>query len=102
MKIAIVLLLITAAAFAQIPTASTAACGPDGVSVKVKLDESQHTLTERDPGMAQVYSFQDAGTSIGIGYPTVKMAMDGKWVGASRLTSYFSVPVEPRESTIGA
>jgi hypothetical protein len=98
MKIALVLLLLTAAAFAQVvPTASTAACGHDTVSFKVKTDESQHTLTDPEPGKARVYFVQDAGTTIGLAYPTVKMGMDGQWVGANRLNSYFSVSVEPGE-----
>jgi hypothetical protein len=98
MKIAVVLLLVTAAAFAQVvPTASTAPCGHDTVSFKVKTDQSQHTLTDPEPGKARVYFVQDAGTTIGLAYPTVKMGMDGQWVGANRLNSYFSLSVEPGE-----
>jgi len=97
MKIAFFLLLFTATAFAQVPTASTAACGPDSATFKVKPDQSQHTLTEPEPGKARVYFVQDAGTSLGLGYPTVKLGMDGQWVGANRLNSYFSVSVEPGE-----
>ncbi len=98
MRIALVTLLFAASAFAQVPpTASTAACGPENVSFKVKLDESQHTLAQPDPGKARVYFFQDAGTSHTLGYPTVKLAMDGAWVGANHGNSYFSVSVEPGE-----
>ncbi len=96
MRIALVTLLLAASAFAQVPpAASTAACGPENVSFKVKLDESQHTLAQPDPGKARVYFFQDAGTSHTLGYPTVKIAMDGAWVGANHGNSYFSVSVEP-------
>jgi hypothetical protein len=98
MKIALVTLLLTASAFAQAPSAaSTAACGPETVSFKVKLDKSQHTLAQPEPGKARVYFFGDAGTSVTLGYPTVKVAMDGAWLGANHGNSYFSVSVEPGE-----
>jgi hypothetical protein len=98
MRIALVTLLLAASAFAQVPpTASTAACGPENVSFKVKLDESQHTLAQPDPGKARVYFIHDAGTGGTLGYPTVKVAMDGAWVGANHGESYFSVSAEPGE-----
>jgi hypothetical protein len=98
MRIALVTLLFAASAFPQVPpSASTATCGPENVSFKVKLDESQHTLAQPDPGKARVYFFQDAGTSHTLGYPTVKLAIDGAWVGANHGNSYFSVSVEPGE-----
>jgi hypothetical protein len=98
MRFALVTLLFVATAFAQVPPApSTAACGPENVSFKVKLDESQHTLAQPDPGRARVYFFHDAGTGVTLGYPTVKLAMDGAWLGANHGNSYFSVSVEPGE-----
>ena len=98
MKTALVMLLIAVPAFAQVvPAPSTAACGLDSVSFKVKTDQSQHTLTQPDPEKARVYFIQDAGTSMGLGYPTVKLGLDGKWVGANRLNSYFSLSVDPGE-----
>lgn len=97
MKIVLITLLLTASAFAQIPPASTAACGHDNVSFKVKLDDSQHMLAQPDPGKARVYFIQDAGTPFTFGYPTMKLALDGAWVGANHGNSYFSVPVEPGE-----
>ena len=88
-------MLFAVSAFAQVPSAaSTAACGPEKISFKVKLDESQHTLAQPDPGKARVYFLHDAGTSQTIGYPTVKIAMDGAWLGANHGNSYFSVSVE--------
>jgi hypothetical protein len=98
MKVALIALLFAAPAFAQAPpAASTVACGPENVSFKVKLDDSQHTLVQPDPGKALVYFLQDAGTGITLGYPTVKLAIDGAWVGANHGNSYFSVSVEPGE-----
>jgi hypothetical protein len=98
MKVALVAVLLAASAFAQTPsTAPTPACGPANASFKVKLDESHHMLEDHDPGKARVYFFQDAGTNYTLGYPTVKVAIDGAWAGANHGNSYFSVSVEPGE-----
>jgi hypothetical protein len=98
MRFILLVMLFAASASAQVPpVASTAACGHENVSFKVKLDESQHTLAQPDPGKARVYFVHDAGTSITLGYPTVKLAVDGAWVGANHGNSYFSVSVEPGE-----
>ncbi len=94
----VVVMLFAASAFAQAPpAASPAACGPESVSFKVKLDHSQHALAQPEPGKARVYFIHDAGTSASLGYPTVKMAMDGAWVGANHGNSYFALSVEPGE-----
>ena len=98
MRFIVLAMLFAASASAQAPpVASPSACGHENVSFKVKLDESQHTLAQPDPGKARVYFVHDAGTSITLGYPTVKLAMDGAWVGANHGNSYFSVSVEPGE-----
>ncbi|MGA7294786.1 MAG: DUF2846 domain-containing protein [Terriglobales bacterium] len=98
MKFALVTVLFVASAFAQAPPASSpAACGPANVSFRVKLEGSQPTLAQPDPGKARVYFFHDAGTGVTLGYPTIKLAMDGAWVGANHGNSYFSVSVEPGE-----
>ena len=103
MKVFALVMLFAASAFAQSPSdASTAACGPENVSFKVKLDESPHALTPPDQGKARVYFFHDAGTGSTIGYPTVKLAMDGAWVGANHGNSYFSLSVEPGEHHVCA
>jgi Protein of unknown function (DUF2846) len=101
MRIAVFVLFFAASAFAQVPpVASTAACGHENVSFKVKLDESPHTLAQPDPGKARVYFFHDAGTNSTVGYPTVKLAIDGTWVGANHGNSYFPVSVEPGEHRV--
>jgi len=91
-------MLLTSSALAQIaPPGPTVACGHEYVSFKVRRDESQHTLAPPDPGKARVYFIHDAGTSWTRGYPTVKIAVDGTWVGANHGNSYFSVSVDPGE-----
>jgi uncharacterized protein DUF2846 len=98
MRMIIIVFLLAASAFAQVlPVASTAACGHGNVSFKVKLEDPPHTLTQPDPGKARVYFFHDAGTNSTLGYPTVKLALDGAWVGANHGNSYFSVSVDPGE-----
>lgn len=98
MKIAFVTILLAASAFAQaVPPAPTAACGPGNVDFKVKLDESQHTVAQPEPGKALVYFFSDAGTTNTLGYPTEKLAIDGAWAGANHGNSHFSAAVEPGE-----
>jgi hypothetical protein len=98
MKVALIALLFAASAFAQAPIDSAAsACGPDRVDFKVKLDKSQHAPAQPVPGKALVYFIHDAGTEELLAYPTTKMGMDGRWLGANHGDSYFYVSVEPGE-----
>jgi hypothetical protein len=97
-KVAALTLLFAASALAQTPPAVvSAACGPENASFKVKLDNSQHALAQPEPGKALVYFLHDAGTSAQLGYPTVKLGMDGAWLGANHGDSYFQVSVQPGE-----
>ena len=97
MRVAVITLLLAAPAFAQMRPAYDAACGGGNVLFGVKLDESQHTLAQPDPGKARIYFFHDAGAGRTLGYPTIKVAIDGAWVGANHANSYFSVSIEPGE-----
>lgn len=98
MRMVVLAMLFTASALAQnLPASPTAACGSEIGSFKVKLDESQHTLAPPDPGKARVYFIHDAGTRWTAGYPTVKIAVDGTWLGANHGNSYFSVSLDPGE-----
>jgi len=98
MRIFVLATLLTASAFAQTAaTPLTAACGPANVSFKVSRNESQHGSTTPEPGKALVYFIHDAGTSWTVRYPTVKVAIDGNWVGATHGNSYFSASVDPGE-----
>ena len=99
MRIVVLVMLFATSTLAPVvqPGAATAACGNERVSFKVKLDESQHPLAQPDPGKARVYFIHDAGTNNTLAYPTVKVAIDGAWVGAHHGNSYFSISVEPGE-----
>ncbi len=101
MRVIAIIVVLAGSAFAQVaPADSMAACGRANVSFKVKLDQSQHTVMPPAPGKARIYFLQEAGTDYTFGFPTVKMAMDGAWVGANHGNSYFSVSVEPGEHHI--
>ena len=98
MKIALGALLFAVSTWAQDPTAITnAACGPWNVSFNVALDQSLHTPAQPAPGWALVYVIHDAGTSSLFAYPTTKLGVDGKWVGANHGDSFLSFSVEPGE-----
>jgi hypothetical protein len=101
MRLVVVLMvagmLLATAALAQPSPPNPTACGPENVYFKVKLDDTQHTPAAAEPGKARVYFIHDAGTDHTLGYPTVKMAVDGAWSGANHGNSYFSVSLSPGE-----
>jgi hypothetical protein len=95
MKIALLALFFAASAFAQKPSDGVAAaCGPKDASFDVKLDKTQHTLVQPEPGKALVYFIQESGAA--------KIGLDGAWVGANKSSSYFAVSVEPGEHHVCA
>lgn len=73
------------------------ACGDPQASMAVKLDPTQHLMQQPEPGKALIYFIQDTGGMATLGYPTTKIGIDGKWVGANKKHSYFAVAVEPGE-----
>jgi hypothetical protein len=107
MKAAIVLLCLSATAFAQQKERFSqqpeqnrlaSACGPAHINFKVDLDRSQHGPMLPEAGKALVYFIHDAGIpfqNLTIGYPTTKYAVDGSWVGAGHGDSWFAVAVAP-------
>jgi hypothetical protein len=96
MKSVLIALLFASCAFAQEPSAvATASCGPKDASFDVKLDKTQHTLAQPDPGKALIYFIQEKGSDGFIG-------LDGAWVGANKSSSYFAVSVEPGEHHVCA
>ena len=95
MRIIGVVMLLAVSAFGGTPAVATAACGPENVSFNVKLDESQHTLAQPQPGKAWVYFIQEKGSdALGV---TTEIGLDGAWVGANKNSSYFAMSVEPGE-----
>ena len=90
-------LLLTSYLVAQVTPSNPASCGTENANFKVKLDPKEHTPAPPEPGKARIYFIHDAGTDHTLGYPTVKMAVDGAWVGANHGNSYFSVSLAPGE-----
>ena len=75
-----------------------AACGDLDQSMVVQLDNSQHAIAQPETGKALVYFIQDTGMLLGArGYPTMRFGVDGKWVGANKRDSYFSIAIAPGE-----
>ena len=96
MKIALITLLFALSSFAQAqPVGLPPACGPQGASFNVDLDESQHTPVPPEPGKARVYFIQNLGPHNFVA--VINVGLDGAWVGANKDNSYFSVSVEPGE-----
>jgi hypothetical protein len=101
MKTVLIALLFAASAFAQEPSDGVAsACGPKDASFDVKLDKSQHTLAQPEPGKARVYFIQEKGADV-LNLET-KIGLDGAWVGVNKNSSYFAVSVEPGEHHVCA
>jgi hypothetical protein len=79
MRIALVIMLLAASAFAQDQSAvAKAACGPSDTDFEIKLDKSKHALTRPEPGKAQVYFIQDIGRVSCLGAcAKAKVGVDG-------------------------
>ena len=77
-------------------TARTAAgCGASGEMFNVQTTDQKHPAGQVEPGKALVYFFVDF-----INAPTMRVGVDGSWVGANDGKSYFFFPVEPGEHNI--
>ena len=101
MRTIVLVMLFAASAFARAQSAALpAGCGPENVSFDVKLDKSQHTLAQPEPGKALVYFIQEKGAdALGV---TTEIRLDGTWVGANKNSSYFAVSVGPGEHHVCA
>jgi len=101
MKGAVALAFAASSVFAHGHSASkppVTSCGPADVQFSVKADYGQHTVGRPEPGKALVYvieRFQDLpGNAI---TPTVRVGLNGAWVGANRGPSYLVFSVDPGE-----
>jgi Protein of unknown function (DUF2846) len=97
-SIFVIALLLSSPLFSQDQLVSLPpACGDLSVSMAVNLDANRHSIQQPEPGKALIYFIQDTGKMAMLGYPTTKIGIDGKWAGANKKDSYFSVAVEPGE-----
>jgi hypothetical protein len=87
--------------FAQVSgiTLRGRACGSGTVQFDATADASQHPLAQPEAGKAAVYVI---GSFVGDSpsEPTVKVGVDGAWVGAIRGKSYIFVSVQPGDHHI--
>jgi hypothetical protein len=74
---------------------TAAGCGPSGEMFNVQTTDQKHPVGQMEPGKALVYFFVDF-----INAPTMRVGVDGNWVGANDGKSYFFFPVEPGEHNI--
>jgi hypothetical protein len=71
-------------------------CGDDKVKFDVKTEEGQPPPAGPAEGKAQVVFIENENQMIGpFMHATVRLGMDGAWVGANYGNSYFALTVEP-------
>jgi len=70
-------------------------CGPSDAYFDVKTDRQQHLVAPADPGKAIVYVFEDMERG-----PTMRVGLDGSWIGANKGKSYFSFSVDPGDHQV--
>jgi hypothetical protein len=98
MKIALILFLLASPALAQNKTDTTgalSACGPANVKFEVKPDQTQ-PLSEPPSGKALVYVIEDEVECLRAApCTTIRIGLDGSWVGATHGNTHFSFSVLP-------
>jgi len=80
-------------------------CGPNSVQFQVKTNMEQHTYAPAAPANAVVYVFEDQVRESGVylgGGVTIRVGVDGQWVGALKGTSYMFFIVAPGEHQVCA
>jgi uncharacterized protein DUF2846 len=103
MKIILALVALAASAYAQnmpAQSASQGSCGSKDAQFEVKEVKtvSGQPIAQAEPGKALVYVSEVFKKAPGeLGNPTIRIGLDGNWVGAVRGNSYFSFSVDPGE-----
>lgn len=97
------LLLTSFAAAQNAPTVKQAesACGSFHINFHVDESAPEHVLAPVVAGKAQIYVIEDfiqpPTFQIGHFAPTVRIGVDGQWVGADRGSSYLFLELDPGE-----
>ena len=102
MRTALTFLFVIFSAFAQNHTPSTSpipSCGPSEQDFDVKLDKASHAVNQPQPGRALIYVIEvfQVPRKFLAGSPTIRIGLDGFWMGANRGNSYLSFSVAPGE-----
>jgi hypothetical protein len=95
----VLLAVFATSAFAQDQAAPspTAACGPASAQFDSQKGEKQ-ALSQPVDGKGQVYVVEVFEKVVGeLAHPTLRVGMDGQWVGADKGNSYLTFPVGPGE-----
>jgi|HubBroStandDraft_1064217.scaffolds.fasta_scaffold32547_3 hypothetical protein len=71
------------------------ACGAANAQFQVTTSDT-HAETKADPGKALIYLVEEQKLRV-FRDVTVRVGLDGKWLGATRGTSYLSFALEPGE-----
>lgn len=74
---------------------TAAGCGLSGEMFNVQTTDLKHPVGQPEQGKALVYFFVDFVTA-----PTMRVGVDGTWVGANNGKSYFFFQVDPGEHNI--
>lgn len=93
-----VLFIFSIAALAQDAAAHAVqgACGPEKVRFDAETSPGQPASLE--PGKALVYVSEVFKKAPGeLGNPTIRVGLDGTWMGATRANSYIAFAVDPGE-----
>jgi hypothetical protein len=99
MRTILLLFLIASPAFAQSApgVAMAPGCGAFSVTFSVKTNKNQHPFAQPDAGKALVYFVEDDSNFNATPKPTVRVGLDGAWVGATHGNSYFYFSVDVGE-----
>jgi len=101
MKTLLACIVLVCAAFASDEPSvrlAKAACGPDKARFGVKAHKGQPPAPQPQPGKALVYVVEEfVRPANELGKPTIRVGVDGSWVGANRSTSYLFFAVDPGE-----
>jgi Protein of unknown function (DUF2846) len=74
---------------------TAAGCGPSAEMFNVQTTDVKHPVGQAEQGKALVYFFADF-----VGAPTMRVGVDGNWVGANNGKSYFFFQVAPGEHSV--
>jgi hypothetical protein len=74
---------------------AAAGCGPSGEMFNVQTTDMKHPEGQIEDDKALVYFFVDF-----VSAPTMRVGVDGKWVGANNGKSYFFFLVDPGEHNV--
>jgi hypothetical protein len=94
------LLVFATPVFAQQPPPAPggSACGPMNLQFDARADKSKHDVPQPEAGKALVQVIEIFKKPPNeLGDPTIRVGLDGAWVGASRSNTYLSFSVDPGE-----